>query len=224
MQHASQAPIHRRLRTGRGLAAWLLAVLIGAPAAVSAATYRWVGEDGKVHYGDNIPPQSIDRPYRRLDKWGNVELEVAAQPNAEERAARRHAQAEAEAREEEARRRQVRDRMLLETYSDPAQLAAERDRSLLTVDASIALTQAAIERIGRRKAGLLERIAATNHEAERQALEAELNEVSQQLEEQEGSLAQRRREREALAAKYAADMARLEELRSGGSASRPPGR
>lgn len=213
-----------RLRLRVGLISWLLAAPAGMPAVDAADTYRWTDEDGKVHYSDNIPPQSVDRPYRKLDKWGNVELEVEGQKDKEQRAAERRRQEEAGAQQDQARRQQVRDRMLLETYSDSSQLAAERDRSLLTVDASIALTQSAIERLGRRRDDLTGRIAAAKNDTERQALDTELQDVSQQLEGQQNALAQRRQDREALAARYAADMTRLEQLRSGESASRPPDR
>ena len=186
-----------------------------------AATYRWVGDDGKVHYGDTVPAQNLQGPYQKLDKWGRVEEQFEGPLTDEQRAAERRRREELDAQRELAHRQQVRDRLLLETYSDPSQLGAERDQSLAAIDAQIILIETELQRLTRRNDDLLSQAAAAK-QGERPGLEDEMQNLSRQIDQQRALLAQRRQEREAVAARYAADMARLEQLRSAGSASPHP--
>ncbi|MBS0465133.1 MAG: DUF4124 domain-containing protein [Proteobacteria bacterium] len=78
------------------VAAWVAAG-VGALAAASIAQdqpagpaklYRWVGPDGKVHYGDDIPPEALNQARQEISKnTGNVLKTVDRPLTAEERAA-----------------------------------------------------------------------------------------------------------------------------------------
>ncbi|TCP15240.1 uncharacterized protein DUF4124 [Crenobacter luteus] len=106
----------------------LLAVLLAcAPALASATLFKWVDEQGRVHYSDRPPLQAPQQGVSELDRQGRVkrEAESAAQQRAREadEAARRAAEAQVR----EAARR---DRALLESYRGPADVERERDRRL----------------------------------------------------------------------------------------------
>ena len=70
-----------------GLARFALAALVGwvalgltlapLPAVAKSAVYRWVDQDGRVHYGDSAPPdaQRIKVPERLLDPAAIADLE-----------------------------------------------------------------------------------------------------------------------------------------------------
>lgn len=112
----------------RRLACLLLILL--TPAA-QATTYRWVDEQGKVHYGDTLPPQSAGVANTELDKQGRVKKE---NPRTRLSVEERHRMEESQLRWEEARReeeaRARRDRALLTTYVSEAEIELARDRAV----------------------------------------------------------------------------------------------
>lgn len=102
-----------------------------ASASALATTYRWVDSNGKVHYGDVMPPQQSGLGHQELDRQGRVVREAPrTRLTPEER--RRQVEAVA-AREEHLRRveaQQRRDRALLSTYADETEIDLARDRAL----------------------------------------------------------------------------------------------
>jgi hypothetical protein len=99
--------------------AWL------APAAQaddrkSVAAYRWVDEQGVVHYGDSIPPQYAEKAHEMLNKQGVEVGHSDAQKTAE--------QLTEEARQSAvALKRQQHDTFLVTTYTSVKDIEALRD-------------------------------------------------------------------------------------------------
>ncbi len=109
-----------------------------------AKTYRWVDENGKVHYGDRIPPQYIQQPTQRLNDRGIVVEERNRAKTAEEieeERARQEAQAEA-ARQAAVQARY--DQFLLSTYATQDQLILRRDEQLSILDSRIDSGQSSV--------------------------------------------------------------------------------
>ena len=48
----------------------LFVLLVGIVGTAQAKLYRWVDEDGKVHYSDKVPPQAIQGEHTRLNERG----------------------------------------------------------------------------------------------------------------------------------------------------------
>lgn len=108
----------------------LVAALVLASGA-QAATYRWVDEQGKVHYGDTLPPQQAGRASVELDKQGRVKKEnprTALSPEERRRQEEATSQAEAAKRQEQVQRR--RDKSLLSTYVSEEEIDLARDRAV----------------------------------------------------------------------------------------------
>jgi hypothetical protein len=61
-----------------------LGLVYGAP-AVAEDVYRWVDEDGKVHYGRTLPPEYANKPYDILNAQGVV-IERVTDPLARQKA------------------------------------------------------------------------------------------------------------------------------------------
>jgi len=62
--------------------------------AVAKDTYRWVDENGKVHFSESLPPEYADKPHQRINDAGMVVEEVTdpvaaaraqAQPDAQKK-------------------------------------------------------------------------------------------------------------------------------------------
>lgn len=96
-----------------------------------AATYRWVDENGKVHYGDVLPSQVPSKGNAELDKQGRVRKENARgtyTPEERRRLEEARVRQEDEKRQEEAQRR--RDKALLTTFVSEDEIDLSRDRAL----------------------------------------------------------------------------------------------
>jgi Domain of unknown function (DUF4124) len=122
-------------RTPRPRCRWLLACTALACAGVCAAAapskpsskqgvaYRWVDEQGVVHYGDHIPPQYASKERAVLNSQGVEVGHLEAQKSPE--------QAAEAAREREAQMKQRQhDAFLITTYTSVKDIEALRDLRL----------------------------------------------------------------------------------------------
>jgi hypothetical protein len=123
----------RRTESLSRLAGFLL--LAATPAL--AATYRWVDDQGKVHYGDVMPSQQPGKGGSELDKQGRVVKDLPRTPTGEERRRLEDSrlQREEAQRQEETQRRK--DRALLNTYVSEQEIDLARDRALAQEEANL---------------------------------------------------------------------------------------
>ena len=103
-----------------GLASLLSAGADAASTDKKATTYRWVDEQGIVHYGDSIPPQYAEKEHAVLNNQGVVVGHAEAQKTPEQLAA------EAQAFEV-TRKQQQHDTFLLATYTSVKDIESLRD-------------------------------------------------------------------------------------------------
>lgn len=94
----------------------LMFAAVVASSAMAQTVYRWLDENGEVHYGHAVPPEHAHRGYDRLRGDGSVRERVAPALTPEERAERAERLAREAELEAEQRSRESRDRMLLSTY------------------------------------------------------------------------------------------------------------
>ena len=118
--------------------AMLILLAFAVVGSVQAKTYRWVDEDGRVHYGDRIPAKYSQQQAQTLNDRGVVVEERNAPKSAEEiaaEAAERKAQQAAAAKAAEQARY---DNWLMSTYATQDQLLLRRDDQLAILDSRIA--------------------------------------------------------------------------------------
>lgn len=104
-------------------------LVAGMPAAaVAAKLYKWVDEHGQVHYSEVIPPQYRDRANVEIDRRGRVlrrnEAFEEKKRQIDEEASRK--QVEEKRNTEQGRR----DKALLDTYTNEAEIDLARDRTI----------------------------------------------------------------------------------------------
>lgn len=131
--------VQSRLAVG-GLA--LLLCLLPLSGSEAGRLYRWVDEDGNVHFTDTMPATATEERHSVMDTAGNLiedraALETERALRAEEEA--RQAEAEARARElerirEEQRRR---DRIITQTFSTERDIRMTREDRLEAIEAQI---------------------------------------------------------------------------------------
>lgn len=112
---------------------------------VQAGLYRWVDENGNVHYGDKVPPKYLKQEHEELNEQGAMIKKHDRAMTAEERAEKERQDAERKRLENERRAQALRDRVLTDTYTTERDLVAARDARLEAIDSQLQLSKDIIE-------------------------------------------------------------------------------
>jgi Domain of unknown function (DUF4124) len=201
-------------RAGFALSAALLAVLLlltGAGEA-RAAMYRWVDEKGVVHYTDKMPPEAVDKASVELNKQGVPVKKTDKALTPEQRQA---LEQEAERKREAARAQEEiarRDRALVSSYTNEAEIDLARNRSLQTINNVILSAQAFSEQLNKRKVDVEAKKVESEGKPVVAVLDRELESIDLELARQADVIAQKKRETATIIAKYDADKQRWREL------------
>lgn len=124
---------------------FLSIVLVSSASVTQAKMYKWVDDNGQVHFGDRVPVQYISKEHDELNDQGVVIEHKAAAKTAEQKAEEKRLARERKAAELAERRKQQRDRVLLDTYTTERDLIVARDARLDAVDSQIHLAEAIIK-------------------------------------------------------------------------------
>lgn len=182
--------------------------------AVAAKLYKWVDEQGRVHYSERMPPEAVNRASTELDKRGRIlrrneapGAEVPASQGAEELARKR---AEEKRQLEQARR----DRAIMATYTSEVEIDLARDRALST-------PQQALKGLEPRLKVAAERVAAFRKQQQSyvragkpvpDGLAEDLARAESDLERLRGEHRAKQTEIDGIKEKYEADRKRFREL------------
>jgi hypothetical protein len=205
----------------------VLAVVLAAPAVAAgragakngaSKVYRWVDEQGVVHFGDQVPPEYASADKSVLNRHGvTVGSQDGAPSTPEEIAAAKAEAAAREAREAERRR----DQVLISTYMTVDEIRALRDNRMELIDAQIRVTESYLSSLRRRQAELQTEASgfrpySTDPEAPpiEQVLAEELADTLESISLYERTLIDSRKRQGRLRAQFDADIARFEELAS----------
>src|SRR5210317_682861 len=122
------------------------AMSVSAFATEHDRVYRWVDEDGQVHYGDSIPPEYSDLPKQVLNEHAVTVQHLEGRKTEEQLAA------EAKARELEMQKElQLRaDKALLATYLSVEEIVMHRDRRIELFQAQARVTELYLRNLERR--------------------------------------------------------------------------
>jgi hypothetical protein len=184
--------------------------------AVSAErTFKWVDEEGNIHFGDRVPPRYANREREEINQQGRTVKVYEAPKTAEEKAEIRR-QAELEAAEKErAKKRAIHDRSLLATYSSEEDMLMARDGKIASVDALIQLTNSRIES-SRKRLLTLETEAAEFERSGKpvpKILQSQITTARSQLIDNEAFVIAKEKEKQVITEKFSADISRYRELK-----------
>ena len=166
------------------------------PLAAEAQSYRCTGKDGKKYYGQSVPPQCAGQPVEQLNAQGLVVKKSDAQASADERAKKAAEEAESKKRAGISKEEGRRDRALLATYTSEKDIEDARARALAGNREQISESEAKIAALKKRRASPAEKAAS----------------IDIDLKAQEGLLAAKKKEAEAINARYDDDKRRFAEL------------
>jgi len=196
------------------LACLALAALFLLSPAVRAATYKWVDDQGVVHYSDKMPPEAINKGSVELNKQGIPIKKNDPALTPEQRRAR---EAEDERARQEAKVRediQRKDRALLQSFTTESEIDLSKKRALATIEGQVQSAQAYVVTLTKRKEETAGRVAALGDKPVPPSLEREVASVNEELEKQADLIATKRTEIVAVTARYDAAKQRWRELRT----------
>ncbi len=170
------------------------------PIIADAQSYRCVGTDGKKYYGQSVPPQCTGQPIEQLNAQGLVVKKIDAQASADARAKMEAEEVERKKREAISKEEGRRDRALLATYTSEKDIEDARLRALAGNREQVTESEAKIAALKKRRASPGENIGA----------------IDADMKAQEGLLAVKKREADAVNARYDEDRKRFAELNKKG--------
>jgi hypothetical protein len=195
-------------------AALAAALALCAAGSVPAATYKWVDDQGVVHYSDKVPPEAVNKGATVLDKQGRPTKKIEPAPTPDQIKAKAVAEEQqralAKSLEEQARK----DRALMQSYTSEEEIDVARKRALSTIDTQIKAAQAYSADLTRRQQDLKKKKASYGDKPVPIEMERELTTIDIELSRQTALIKQKTDEIAAVNAKYDTDKKRWEEIKS----------
>jgi hypothetical protein len=179
----------------------VLAIAIALlPLAALAQSYRCVGTDGKKYYGSSVPPQCLGQPVEQLDNRGMVVKRINATASADERAKKEAEEADSKKRASVAKEQSRKNSALLATYPSEKDIEIARARALENPQQALKDAESRIAVL------TTKRRSAPNEDAKA---------IDNDLKTQEGVRASRKKEIDAINARYDEDKKRYLEIKQG---------
>jgi hypothetical protein len=199
-------------------AASLVLACAGLTAAADGSkgpiVYRWVDDNGVVHYGDRVPPQYAQKETTVLNGQGVVVGELSAEKTPEELAEAARAQHQQQLQKQ-------RDAFLLTTYSSVADIEQLRDERIGQLKGQLVASEQYIESLHERLLALQARAMlfkpynpAPGAGRLPDDLAEQLVRTLNEMHTQNNSLAARDQQEAAIRTQFQADIDRYRELRS----------
>jgi hypothetical protein len=195
----------------------LAAVLLPLPA--SAGIKCWTNDDGVRECGNSVPPEYAQKGHRELTGEGiTVSTTKRAKSKEELRTERAEAARLAAIRAEEERKihaREVKDRVLLNTFTTEKELALAHEGQVAAIDIRIDHTEKILGQL-ERSLGQLHSQAAKLERGGKPItpeLESRIAKTEQKMQDSHSFMERRRRQKAEMAAQYAEDLDRYRELK-----------
>jgi hypothetical protein len=174
--------------------------------------YKWVDEQGVVHYGDNVPPQYAQQDRTLLNREGIAVAHVDAALTPEQAAA-------AARKKAEALKQRQHDSFLVSTYTSVADIEALRDVRLEQLHGQRAAAEQYIESLRSRLGALQARALSFAPYSDRADARRMPDDVAENLvrtvdemRQQSNALGAKSEEEKTLRAQFDSDIARYREL------------
>lgn len=178
--------------------------------------YKWVDEQGKVHYGDKVPPEYAKQERKVLNDQGVEVKTLEAAKTPEQIAEEERLAAQRKEQERLAAEQAAHDRMLIATFTTEDDMVMTRDGKIAAIDGVLRVTRDRIDNIE----GNLSQLTREAAELERagkpipETLHEEILGARGQIQRYLDYIASKRREQEEIRAQFEADIRRFRELKA----------
>ena len=192
----------------------LLPALLCATSAFGERTFKWIDNDGHVHYGNRVPPEYSKAERRVINERGRT-IQVYDAAKTPEQLQQERALAKTAASEKVlAEKQAVQDRSLLATYSSEQDMLSAKDGKIASVDALLQLTSSRVESMNARLLVLTEEAATYERSGKAlpASLESQLNNLREQIIVNEAFIKEKEQERADINVKFDADIKSYIEL------------
>ncbi len=145
----------------------LLVVLVASSSFVQAKMYKWVDDEGHIHFGDNIPQKYLVKEHDELNEHGVKTKHLEAEKTAEEKAEERRLEKERKEIALAEKKKKMLDRVLLDTYTTENDLIIARDSRLDALATQIQMSEVFISGTNKKIDSMEKRVAqikASGHE------------------------------------------------------------
>lgn len=201
------------MRTAFAIA--LLALPLALPTDASAQTYRCVGKDGKKYYGQSVPPQCLGQPVEQLNAQGRVVKRFDAAATEAERDKKAAEEVERKKREAISKEEGRRNRALLATYTSEKDIENARARALRENELSMADIEKRIGGLKQKQVDLKKKQGESKDNAEVGRMGQDIKNADFDIKTQEQLLETKKKEVQAINARYDDDKRRYVELTRG---------
>ncbi|MGH8764202.1 MAG: DUF4124 domain-containing protein [Burkholderiales bacterium] len=195
------------------LRAALVIVALALPLLAQAQTYRCVGKDGKKYYGQSVPNECIGQPVELLNAQGMVTRRYDAAASAAEREKKAADAEDRKKREAVSKEEGRRNRALLATYTSESEIDTARARALTNNQQEIKETEARLALMKKKRADMQKDLDAVPAKGKPPVkLVQDIDTADYDIKVQEGLAATKRKEVDAINARFDEDKRRYREL------------
>jgi hypothetical protein len=127
----------------------LAVTILSSSLSVQAKMYKWVDEDGQIHFGDKIPQKYLVKEHDELNEHGVKTKHRAAKKTAEEKAREQRLEEERNKAALAEKKQKQLDRVLFDTYTTERDLIIARNSRLDAYATQIKLSEAYINDINK---------------------------------------------------------------------------
>ncbi|MEN8176295.1 MAG: DUF4124 domain-containing protein [Pseudomonadota bacterium] len=132
-----------------------LVLALSVPLAHAGKLYRWVDNQGNVHYADKIPPEEVRKEHTEFSPRGTRKGEVPRAKTREELEAEKAQDPQKVTAEEAAARQKELDDQLLATFENEDEVVMIRDGKIAALDIQIGVTHRQVRHLQEEFAGLI---------------------------------------------------------------------
>lgn len=185
------------------------------PTLQAGKLYKWVDDEGRVHYSDQLPPADVFRPHDHIDDRGIIVDKIGAAKTPEQVLQEKELQRLRRERQRLIDEQKAEDRVLLRTFRTEDDIIMTRNGQLQAVDSYIQITNSNIKRL-KLKLEEMQREAAARELSGKQIsakFEEELAAKNKALEESYESIINREHDKDRIRKSFAQDLQRFRELK-----------
>lgn len=183
-----------------------------------ASLYRWVDENGKIHFSDKVPPSMAQKGHVSLNKNGIEAEKVSSAEELKQAQEAAKKQQEALASQTEAAKAEAeqkrKDEQLLATYDTREELINAFSKKISLIDQSIGILSARDESLTQKLQRLNKRHKKAKGDASKITLSMQIENAEESLKGYKQAIAMNRAEKKVMTRMYRNTLTRFDKLTS----------
>lgn len=193
-----------------------LTLLITTSSVSQANLYRWVDENGKVHFSDKVPPSMAQKGHIALNKSGVEAGRVASAEELKIKKEKEREKIELEGEKNETKlaeeEQKRKDEKLLAMYENRQEIISAYRKKISLIDQSVGILLARDESLSQKLVSLTKQRKVAKREDSRLTLSLQINDTHESLMEYRKAIKQNQVDREEMMDQYRETLLRFDKL------------